>query len=345
MRLMGLILMISIACLGCKPPAGKTDPNATSKSNETAAPTASNETMPPPAEEVKPTEEPAKPMEAPAEEPAKPADSVPMVRMDKPVEPAAPKESPKEEPKAEPAAPAEKPKEEPKAEMKPEEVDPAAAAQPTPADSVEGLLEDKPAEEKPAEEKPAEKPAEEPAPEASAEMKKPEAEATETVSVEATGPVEVALTPENTLIQFVGTHVGDKPDPRTGKFGKLTGSAKGADGKLTEVMVTIDTASLETEIEKLTNHLKSPDFFDVRQHPEATFVSKKIEAGEDGKVNITGDLTMLGETKSITFPAVVKVGKDMSLTAEFVIDRTEFGMNYSPDKVHKDVTMTIKVGK
>ncbi|GAA4433024.1 YceI family protein [Bremerella cremea] len=302
MRLMGLVLILTIACLGCKPPEGKTTPGTTG-SNETAAPEVSNETMPPPAEDVKPAEE------APKEEMTKPAEKV------------APMEPPKEEPKAEPAPPAETPKE----EAKPEEVDPAAAAQPTPADSVEGLLDEKPA------------------PEAGAEMKK--AEPTETVSTEATGPVETALTPDNTLVQFVGTHVGDKPDPRTGKFGKLTGTAKAADGKLSEVSVTIETASIETEFEKLTNHLKSPDFFDVRQHPEAKFVSKKIEAGDDGKFNITGDLTLLGETKSITFPAVVTIGKEVNLTAEFVIDRTEFGMTYSPDKVHKDVTMTIKVGK
>ncbi|MEW4565928.1 YceI family protein [Bremerella sp. JC770] len=233
--------------------------------------------------------------------------------------PAPPMETPKEE-----AAPAPAP-EAAKEEMKKEEVNPEEAAQPEPVEGVEGLTE-------------------KPAPEESAEMKKP-AEETTTVAAEASGPVEVKLTPENTLIQFVGIHKGDKPDPRTGKFGKFSGTAKAADGKLSEVSVVIETASLETEIEKLTNHLKSPDFFDVRENPEAKFVSKKIETADDGTVTITGDLTLLKETKPVSFPATVKVGKDITLDAEFKINRTDFGMNYGTDNVHEDVTMTIKVGK
>lgn len=234
----------------------------------------------------------------------------------------------KASPEEKPAPPAEAPAEEPKAESL-NGVDPAAAAQPTPADSVKGLLDDGSTEEKPA-------------PESGAEMKKPEA--TETVSVAASGPVEMKLTPDNTLIQFVGTHVGDDPKPRTGNFGKFSGTAKADGDKLTSVEVTIETASLDAGIPDLTNHLKNADFFDVRQHPKATFKTTKIENGDDG-TKITGDLTMLGNTKSITFPAKVTVGKDVKLEAEFVIDRLEFGMDYSPDKVHKDVTMTIKVGK
>lgn len=343
MRFLGFVLVAAIACTGCKPPTGDSGTGGTPGTNETAAPAVTNETIPPPvvkeepAEEVAPapeekpemkTEEPAPPMETPKEEPAPPM------------------ETPKEEPAPAPEAP--------KEEMKTEEVNPEAAAQPTPADEVEGLTE-KPAEEAAPKEKPTEEtatekpaaeetPAETPAPEEGAEMKKP-AEETATVAVEASGPVEVKLTPDNTLIQFVGTHKGDKPDPRTGKFGKFNGVAHAADGKLTEVTVVIDTASLETEIEKLTNHLKSPDFFDVRENPEAKFVSKSIETGEDGTAKVTGDLTLLGETKSISFPAKVKVGKDIALDAEFVINRVDFGMDYGTDNVHEDVTMTIKVGK
>lgn len=303
MRLLGLMLIGAIFCVGCKPPAGEVDKSGKPETNTTAAPAATNETLPPPAESTTPKEEPV-------------AEPAPMKEMpeEKPAEP------PKEEPK--PEAPADEAT---------SEIDVDAAAQPTPADEVEGLLNDTPAKE------------EKPAAEAGAEMKKPEA--TETVAVETAGPVEVTLSPDNTRIQFVGTHVGDKPDPRTGKFGKFSGTAKADGGKLTSVVVAIETPSLETEIEKLTNHLKNADFFDVRNHPEAKFASTKIETGEDGTTKITGDLTILGKTKSITFPAKVTVGKDVKLDAEFVIDRLEFGMDYSPDKVHKDVTMTIKVGK
>ncbi|PQO46510.1 YceI family protein [Blastopirellula marina] len=302
LRLFGLLMIAGIVCLGCKPP--ETETTSSGDADGETEKVVATESLPSPEkpEEAAMPEEPAKPEEPKAETP-----------------------KPEEKPAEKPAEPMETPQEEPKPEATPE-VDPNAAAQPTPADSVEGLMD------------------EAPAPEAKAEMAKPE-ETTETVAVEASGPVEMKLTPDNTLIQFVGTHVGDKPDPRTGKFGKFSGTAKAADGKLTAVMVTIDATSIETEFEKLTNHLKSPDFFDVRAHPEAKFESTKIEYGDDGTAKITGDLTMLKETKSVSFPAKVTVGKDIKLDAEFVIDRVEFGMDYSPDKVSKDVTMTIKVGK
>jgi polyisoprenoid-binding protein YceI len=143
----------------------------------------------------------------------------------------------------------------------------------------------------------------------------------------------------------VGTHADpNKPDPRTGTFGDFTGKATIDGGKLTAVQVDIKTESLSTSIEKLTNHLKSADFFDVREHPQATFQSTKIE-GEGDKVNITGDLTLLGVKKSITFPATVSIKEDLSLKAEFTIDRTEFGMDYGLANVKKEVEMTVTVGQ
>jgi polyisoprenoid-binding protein YceI len=155
---------------------------------------------------------------------------------------------------------------------------------------------------------------------------------------------EVALTPGNTKIQFVGIHADpNKPDPRTGNFNDFTGKATLDGDKLTAVQVDIKTESLSTEFEKLTNHLKSADILDVREHTQATFQSTKIE-GEGDTVTITGDLTLLGVKKSITFPATVSVKDELSLKAEFTIDRTEFGMDYRPDQVKKEVEMTVTVG-
>ncbi len=154
---------------------------------------------------------------------------------------------------------------------------------------------------------------------------------------------EVAVTPENTKIQFVGIHVGDKPDPRTGTFESFAGKAVLSEGKLTSLSVEIDTTSVQTEMDKLTNHLKSPDFFDVNEHPKATFQSTSIEEGENG-VNVTGDFTLLGKTNSISFPATVSTADGLTLKAEFEIDRTKFGMEYSVDKVAKEVAMTITIG-
>ena len=154
----------------------------------------------------------------------------------------------------------------------------------------------------------------------------------------------VALTEANTKVEFIGVHVGDKPDPRKGSFAKLNGSAILDMGTLKAVTVEFDTDSLTTELPPLTTHLKSPDFFDVKQHPTAKFESTTIEPGADGKVNVTGNLTLLGVTKPITMPATVSTEGGLNLTAEFSIDRTEFGMTYGDGKVEKIVAMTVTIG-
>src|SRR5262245_8674291 len=69
-----------------------------------------------------------------------------------------------------------------------------------------------------------------------------------------------ALTPQNTKIQFVCAHVGAKPDPRKGGFGKFAGKAQVEGKSLKSVLLDIDTTSLFTDFDMLTNHLKSPDF-------------------------------------------------------------------------------------
>ncbi|MEQ8788779.1 MAG: YceI family protein [Pirellulaceae bacterium] len=154
------------------------------------------------------------------------------------------------------------------------------------------------------------------------------------------------LSPANTKIQFVGVHTDPaKPDPRTGTFGKFSGKAALEGGVLKSVSVDIQTDSLSTEFEKLTNHLKSPDFFAVKQFPKATFKSTKIEDAGDGKVNITGDLTLLDATKSITIPATVSTEGGLKLNAKFTIDRTQFGMTFGEENVKKEVEMTVTVGK
>lgn len=163
----------------------------------------------------------------------------------------------------------------------------------------------------------------------------------------ATAGSEIALTPENTTVGFVGSHVVEEgPDPkaRHGSFKAFDGVAVVDGDKLISVSVEIETASLDTGMEKLDNHLKQPDFFDVREYPKAVFKSTEVAAGDGGMVTITGDLTLLKETKSVSFPAKATVadGK-LELTADFMIDRTEFGMPYSPEKVQKDVAIKISI--
>ncbi len=174
-------------------------------------------------------------------------------------------------------------------------------------------------------------------------------------AVEAAGdakPVAVAdgaatLSADNTKIQFVCAHSGDKPDPRTGWFTKLSGKADvdAAAKTLKGVTVEIEAASLTTDIAKLTDHLKSGDFFEVNEFPTAKFESTKVEQTGD-KATITGNLTLHGVTKEISFPATVSVSDTgVSLKSDFDIDRTQFGMTFGEGKVENKVSLSVVIGK
>src|SRR5262245_18828016 len=160
------------------------------------------------------------------------------------------------------------------------------------------------------------------------------------------------LSPQNSKIQFVCAHVGPRPDPRKGGFDKFSGKAQLEGKSLKSLTVDIDTASIGTEFEKLTNHLKSPDFFEVRKYPSARFESTKIEPSSGTApaaatiAQITGKLTLHGVTKEISFPATIEVTETgLKLKSEFTFDRTEWGINYDPTKVEKKVSLTVIVGE
>ena len=154
------------------------------------------------------------------------------------------------------------------------------------------------------------------------------------------------VNPENSRIQFIGTHAGAKPDPRVGGFTKFSGKLTTEKDALTAAEFEISTDSMWTEFDKLTNHLKGPDFFDIKEFPEIKFQSTKIDASADGKIAVTGDLTLHGQTKSILVPATVTVtDAGVTLVAEFTIDRIEFGIAYEPEKVEKTVSLTVVVGE
>jgi polyisoprenoid-binding protein YceI len=155
------------------------------------------------------------------------------------------------------------------------------------------------------------------------------------------------ISPENTRIQFVCAHTGDKPDPRTGWFEKFSVAARldTATKTLQAITVEIETASLTTDIQKLTDHLKSGDFFEVNEFPTAKFESTKVEQTGD-KAAITGNLTLHGVTKEISFPATVSfTDAGFSLKSDFEIDRTQFGMTFGEGKVENKVSLSVVIGK
>ena len=136
----------------------------------------------------------------------------------------------------------------------------------------------------------------------------------------------LAVNPSNSKVEFVGAKVTAS---HPGGFTDFSGKVELGDPiEKSQIEVTIQTASLYADKSKLSKHLKSADFFDVAQFPTATFRSTEIKKDGEGHT-ITGDLTLHGVTKRISFPATVAVtGATLSANAEFSINRQDFGINY-----------------
>ena len=142
--------------------------------------------------------------------------------------------------------------------------------------------------------------------------------------------IALPITPDNSKIEWTGSKVTGKHD---GGFTKFQGTIDlvNDNPESSKVSVDIETASVYANVDQLTAHLKTADFFDVEKFPKATFDSTKI-VPDDGVDNysVTGNFDLHGVKKSITFPATIKVSADdVEVTAEFSINRKDFGIVYA----------------
>lgn len=138
-----------------------------------------------------------------------------------------------------------------------------------------------------------------------------------------------------------------------GRFDTFDGSIEydAANPSASKVKVVIDAGSINTNHAKRDGHLKSPDFFNVGEFPEITFVSTSVVSGEEGMAKVTGDLTMLGVTKSITLDAkLIKAGAHpfnkkpiAAWSARGTIKRSDFGMKYGLPAIGDEVKLLLDV--
>lgn len=145
------------------------------------------------------------------------------------------------------------------------------------------------------------------------------------------------LFPADAEVAWVGSKVTGS---HNGGFKKVEGRVTLPGENLEQAMVdiTIDTTSIYSDDPKLTIHLKSEDFFAVDSFPTATFKSTGIKKTEQN-FEMTGDLTLHGVTKSVTFPANISLeGDTLKTTAEFAINRKDFEIVYTgkPDDLIRD---------
>jgi polyisoprenoid-binding protein YceI len=117
-----------------------------------------------------------------------------------------------------------------------------------------------------------------------------------------------------------------------GWFDQVDGEgAVGPDGTVTGQLV-IAAASLNTKNKQRDKHLRSADFFDAGQHPRVVVTVQQAALGSDGRLTGEGTLEAAGVTEPLTFTAdVVDASMEaVTLRAELAVDRSRFGMTWSP---------------
>ncbi len=180
---------------------------------------------------------------------------------------------------------------------------------------------------------------------------KPQAVTNEAAPVAQTSPAaqgeRYRITPETSQITFVASKVTGSHHGSFKKFAGVIGF--NAQPETSSVNVTIETNSVEADDPGLTKHLQTPDFFDVATYPQAIFTSTAIKAGGAGGAThtVTGNLTLHGVTKSITFPATIAVTPNsITVDSTFSINRKDFGINYAgaaDNLIRDEGVLTLKV--
>jgi len=137
-----------------------------------------------------------------------------------------------------------------------------------------------------------------------------------------------------------------------GTFQKLTGTIvwDKASPESATISASIDAGSVSSANAKRDDHLKGPDFFNAKEHPAITFKSTGIKKTGEGTFDLTGDVTMLGKTKSVVAKLVVTGEKDtgnfgyrVGMDATFTIKRSDFGITYgiTQGSLGDDVTLMV----
>lgn len=112
-----------------------------------------------------------------------------------------------------------------------------------------------------------------------------------------------------------------------------------ADRTDTSVNVSIDVASVQTGVRARDEHLLTADFFDQQRYPEIRFASSRVEFQGKDRCRVTGQLTIHGITRTVTFdgeyagPHGNPYGDEISVgfSGSIIVDREDFGMMWGSE--------------
>jgi polyisoprenoid-binding protein YceI len=170
-------------------------------------------------------------------------------------------------------------------------------------------------------------------------------------SVSATAaPESFTVDPRHTFPSFEVSHLGfstqrGRFDKTSGKISLDRAAQKGS------IEIVVDTTSVDTGLDKLEEHLRGEDFFNVAKYPTMTFKSNAIKFKGDVPVAAEGELTLLGVTRPVTLTissfacGVHPVSKKDTCGADAsaAIQRSDFGMKYALPAVGDTVKLLIQV--
>jgi polyisoprenoid-binding protein YceI len=159
-----------------------------------------------------------------------------------------------------------------------------------------------------------------------------------------------SVDPNHTFASFQFKHLG---------FSTFTAKVGGASGtvsldtaaKTGSADITLDANAIYTGVQKFDDHLKSPDFFDVKKFPKITFKSQKFTFSGDKLTSIAGDLTVHGVTKPVTLTVDSMTCRDHPMAkvpacgadARATVKRSDFGMSMYVPAVADEITLLIGI--
>ena len=137
-----------------------------------------------------------------------------------------------------------------------------------------------------------------------------------------------------------------------GRFNEVSGSFvidEQAPAK-SSVEIQVKAESIDTANAKRDQHLKGPDFFNVKQFPLISFKGKQVKKSEDGAYSVTGDLTLHGVTKEVTIRVErTGSGKDplgnaiAGFEAVLKLKRSDYGMKFMVGPLGDEVQIVVSL--
>lgn len=152
-------------------------------------------------------------------------------------------------------------------------------------------------------------------------------------------PVNYTIDPDHTYPSFTADHMGGLSKWR-GKFNRSEGTiVLDREARTGTLEVRIDTASIDFGHDKLNEHARSADIFDVAKYPVAVYEGTLTKFENDRPTEVKGTLTL----KGVTRPVVLRIGSFLckkhpmrgkevcGADASATFDRAEFGVSYGKD--------------